>query len=154
MKTWKHVAVAAAGAVLGFIFFATYEGMRQVDPREYGWVMNGKDIRIEYSGWQAFRLEPWQWPPGRINSLVFPVGTSIANADQGLRRQLADGPLDPTAVYVVHPSALDAFTAAHGDQIRCRAVDGVYACMAPALMPPEPPPGPAEESSSAPAAGG
>src|SRR5262249_27689621 len=77
MKTWKHVAVAAAGAVLGFIFFATYEGMRQVDPREYDWVMNGKDIRIEYSGWQAFRLEPWQWPPGRINSLVFPVGTSI-----------------------------------------------------------------------------
>jgi hypothetical protein len=69
------------GALLGAIYFAAYLGLRTVDPREYGWVMNGRDIRIEYSGWQFFRIEPWQFPPGRISGLLHPVGTSIANMD-------------------------------------------------------------------------
>lgn len=69
------------GALLGAIYFAAYLGLRTVDPREYGWVMNGRDIRIEYSGWQFFRVEPWQFPPGRISGLLHPIGTSIANMD-------------------------------------------------------------------------
>jgi hypothetical protein len=43
--------------------------------------MVGKDRRWHNTAWQAFRREPWGWPPGRIAGVLYPVGTSIANTD-------------------------------------------------------------------------
>lgn len=79
--THQRGAAFIIGAALGGVFFAAYFGVRTLDPREVGWILNGSDIRIEYSGWQFFRLEPWGFPPGRITRLLEPVGTSIANMD-------------------------------------------------------------------------
>lgn len=76
---WRGAVVVAAGAVLGVIFFISYSDVRIVDPREWRWVMNGKDMRLQYTGWQFFRLEPWAIPPGRITRMLYPVGSSVGN---------------------------------------------------------------------------
>ncbi len=39
-----------------------------LDPREVGWAMHG-DWQVHFLGWQFFRHEPWQWPPGAIRKL-------------------------------------------------------------------------------------
>jgi hypothetical protein len=73
--------IVAAGAVLGIVHFSYFYGMWRVDPRTYEWVMRGPDRRWHNTAWQVFRREPWAWPPGRMDRLLYPVGTSIANTD-------------------------------------------------------------------------
>jgi hypothetical protein len=71
---------AACGAAIGAGFFLWIAGLRLIDPREIGWLMR-LDWQIHFLGWYLFRHEPWQWPPGRIVSEFYPVGTSIAYTD-------------------------------------------------------------------------
>ena len=54
-------AVAAViSAFLGGAAFGWGAGLRPLDPREFGWVMQG-DWRIHFLGWHLFRNEPWQF---------------------------------------------------------------------------------------------
>ncbi len=68
------------GAAIGAGFFLWIAGLRLIDPREIGWLMR-LDWQIHFVAWHLFRHEPWQWPPGRIVSEFYPVGTSIAYTD-------------------------------------------------------------------------
>lgn len=68
------------GAAIGGAFFLWIAGLRVIDPREIGWLMR-LDWQIHFLAWHLFRHEPWQWPPGRIVSAFYPVGTSIALTD-------------------------------------------------------------------------
>ena len=74
-------AVAAViSAFLGGAAFGWGAGLRPLDPREFGWVMQG-DWRIHFLGWHLFRNEPWQWPPGAIATMYEPVGTTLGFTD-------------------------------------------------------------------------
>jgi hypothetical protein len=72
---------AACGAAIGAGFFLWIAGLRLIDPREIGWLMRRLDWQIHFLAWHVFSHEPWQWPPGRIISVFYPVGTSIAYTD-------------------------------------------------------------------------
>jgi hypothetical protein len=71
---------AACGAAIGAGFFLWIAGLRLIDPREIGWLMR-LDWQIHFLAWHLFRHEPWHWPPGRIVSEFYPIGTSIAYTD-------------------------------------------------------------------------
>lgn len=65
------------GAVL---LYLQLFGLASLDPRNTAWMLQG-DPAQHYLGWQFFRNEPWQWPPGRISSFGHPLGTSIVFTD-------------------------------------------------------------------------
>lgn len=77
----RRAAFVAIGALLAFVVFLAHYGLRDVDPRDAGWIMNGKDGRWHHTAWEFFRREPWHFPPGRIANMLHPIGTSVANTD-------------------------------------------------------------------------
>jgi hypothetical protein len=78
---WRTRALVALGAFLACAGFEAVKGLRIVDPQEVEWIMHGKDGRWFYLTFEFFRREPWTWPPGRVTSLYYPVGTSVGNTD-------------------------------------------------------------------------
>jgi hypothetical protein len=75
-----RVLTALAGGAIGALFFVWIAGARVVTPTEVSWTMQS-DWRNHYLGWHFFRHEPWQWPPGRIDSYFEPIGTSVGFTD-------------------------------------------------------------------------
>jgi hypothetical protein len=71
---------ALIATALGAATILWAAGLRMLDPREIGWVMRG-DWQIHFLGWQFFRHEPWQLPPGAVNGLLEPIGTSLGYTD-------------------------------------------------------------------------
>lgn len=69
------VAGLAGGTMLGWV-----AGVRVLDPRDVGWVMRD-DWQWHFLGWQFFRHENWQMPPGRIAGYFEPIGSAIAYTD-------------------------------------------------------------------------
>lgn len=65
------------GAALLYVYIF---GWRTLDPSNTGWMLSG-DPAQHYLGWQFFRNDPWQWPPGRIPSFGIPEGTALAFTD-------------------------------------------------------------------------
>ena len=53
--------------------------------------------------------------------------SALRRSRDALQRQLADGPLDASTVYVVHPRDIDGFVTAHRGRISCRAIDAFHA---------------------------
>jgi len=49
-------------------------------PTHYAWMLH-QDPGQHYLGWQFFRHEAWQWPPGRILAYGYPAGTAIVFTD-------------------------------------------------------------------------
>jgi hypothetical protein len=68
------------GALIGAGFFVWIAGTRALDPGEIGWLMR-YDWPIHFFGWHFFRSEPWQWPPGLIQTYYAPLGTAIGFTD-------------------------------------------------------------------------
>lgn len=64
-----------AGVVYNFLF-----GLDSLLPGNYAWMLHG-DTAQHYLGWQFFRQEAWQWPPGRILAYGHPTGTAIVFTD-------------------------------------------------------------------------
>ena len=62
------------------LFFLYVFGWQILDPKATAWMLSG-DPAQHYLGWQFFRSETWQWPPGRIVGLGIPDGTALAFTD-------------------------------------------------------------------------
>jgi hypothetical protein len=70
----------AVAAVLGALIVFWVASPRFIDPREVAWALHG-DWQVHFLGWQFFRHEPWQWPPGAIQSMLEPIGTALGYTD-------------------------------------------------------------------------
>lgn len=71
---------ALAGGLLGAALFVAVLGTAIVRPSNLGWTMR-HDLQTYVLAWTHFRHEPWRWPPGRIDGVGYPVGSSIGNTD-------------------------------------------------------------------------
>lgn len=71
---------ALGGGLLGAALFVAVLGTAIVRPSNLGWTMRN-DLQIYVLAFTHFRYEPWHWPPGRIDGVGHPVGTSIGNTD-------------------------------------------------------------------------
>lgn len=76
----SHAASYLLGAAVGLLFFTGILGIDRANPTYVSWLMYG-DWAQHYLGWEMFRHEGLNWPPGRINGLWYPVGTSIVFTD-------------------------------------------------------------------------
>lgn len=70
----------AAGGLVGALFYFRSFGWAWLDPSATDWLMHG-DAAQHYLGWAMFRAESWQWPPGAIESLRYPLGSSVFFTD-------------------------------------------------------------------------
>lgn len=83
-----------AGGAVGAAFLVALSGLRPLDPTEVGWVMKF-DWVPHYFGWYFFRVEPWHWPPGRIEGYYAPFGTAVGLTDAIPLAAYMLKPLDP-----------------------------------------------------------
>ncbi len=67
-------------SLLALLLYLHLFGWATLDPRQVAWMLHN-DSAQHYLGWQFFRSEPWQWPPGRISRFGIPGGTSIVFTD-------------------------------------------------------------------------
>jgi hypothetical protein len=74
------VRTALGGGLIGAALFVAVLGTAIVRPSNLGWTMR-HDLQTYVLAWTHFRHEPWHWPPGRIDGIGYPVGTSIGNTD-------------------------------------------------------------------------
>ena len=77
----SHCIAPILAAGIGFTAFALSLGLSIANPWHTAWVLVEGDHRIHFIGWHMFRHEPWTLPPGAINTLGYPIGTSIAYTD-------------------------------------------------------------------------
>lgn len=68
------------GLSLGLVYFTYTLGYKILDPTQIQWALHG-DWEFSFMGWQFFRQEAWQFPPGKINGFFYPVGSSIGYTD-------------------------------------------------------------------------
>ncbi|MGE4085412.1 MAG: DUF6311 domain-containing protein, partial [Vicinamibacterales bacterium] len=87
----QPVAGVLGAAAFGAVFFTWIAGARILDPTAIEWLMKG-DWVPHHFGWHFFRVEPWHWPPGTVQSYYAPLGTSIGLTDS-----------IPLAAYVLKP---------------------------------------------------
>lgn len=69
------------GCLLGLAAFLLVYGVAPLDVTNDSWVLRGYvevDITMEYSVWNAYRNAPWSWPIGYVQSVDYPVGSSVA----------------------------------------------------------------------------
>ena len=77
----RSVPVAPlVGGALGAVFCLAVFGPAMVRPTNLGWTMR-HDTQTYVLAFHHFRREPWQWPPGAISGVGYPVGTSVGNSD-------------------------------------------------------------------------
>ncbi|MGE4082827.1 MAG: DUF6311 domain-containing protein [Vicinamibacterales bacterium] len=68
------------GGLIGAVFFLATLGPAIVRPTNLGWLMR-HDTQTYLLAWHHFRREPWQWPPGKVVGVGYPVSTSVGNSD-------------------------------------------------------------------------
>jgi hypothetical protein len=73
---WPRYAAAAVG--LGW--YLQIGGGPTLNPGNVGWLMAG-DWMQHWLGWLFFLREPWSFPLGRVDSLLYPIGTNIGFTD-------------------------------------------------------------------------
>ncbi|MGE0362942.1 MAG: DUF6311 domain-containing protein, partial [Vicinamibacterales bacterium] len=66
--------------LIGAVFFLATLGPAIVRPTNLGWLMR-HDTQTYLLAWHHFRREPWQWPPGKVVGVGYPVSTSVGNSD-------------------------------------------------------------------------
>lgn len=75
---WSHVPLFLAGALGGALALLRF-GIAVISPENISWFRG--DSVSHFLAWNFFRDEPWHLPPGRIESLLAPLGTSIGGSD-------------------------------------------------------------------------
>ena len=68
------------GMFIGFSVYFSCFGYKFLNPFFIDWIMYG-DPAQHFIGWHFFRSEPWGIPLGKIQSYLFPDGTSIVYTD-------------------------------------------------------------------------
>lgn len=71
---------AVAGGLVGALLYLRTFGWAWLDPTSIDWLLHA-DLAQHYVGWAMFRQEPWHWPPGLIDGLRYPIGTSVFFTD-------------------------------------------------------------------------
>jgi hypothetical protein len=80
--TRSGLVSAGAAALVGAAAFERAFGFGVLDPTRLDWILRaGIDPSVNFLGWHMFRHEPWTHPLGAIETLGYPVGTSIALTD-------------------------------------------------------------------------
>lgn len=74
---WYEVLTTILLATLVYVYLF---GFGTLVPTNDTWLLQG-DPAQHYLGWQFFRQEGWQWPPGRIAAFGYPFGTAIVFTD-------------------------------------------------------------------------
>lgn len=70
------------GAMLGALVFIGIYGVRILDFTNTGWLFYGdNDLRQHYIAWCNYRLDPWHFPIGLVDSLSYPNSVSIIYTD-------------------------------------------------------------------------
>lgn len=68
-------------AVLSAVVFCLIYGVRVLDPTYTDWLMAGGDLSQHYLGWTAYRASSWHFPIGMVDTLAYPILTSIIFTD-------------------------------------------------------------------------
>ena len=70
------------GALLGILLFIFIYGIEILDPTYIGWIFCGdNDLKQHYAGWCHYRMSPWHFPVGLIDTLSYPVSISVIYTD-------------------------------------------------------------------------
>lgn len=85
MRNQNHYLIwlydsAFVGLFIGALYFFMVFGIKILDPTQVDWVKGG-DVSQHFVGWQFFRFEDWQFPPGKIATYGMPEGTSLVFTD-------------------------------------------------------------------------
>ncbi len=80
---WTFLSVFLPGLIIGAILFTATYGTKILDVTYDGWIDKVKDpdIHQHYLGWCHFRISPWSFPPGLMDSLSYPHKISILWTD-------------------------------------------------------------------------
>lgn len=70
---------SVAGAVIGLSWYFSLGGRHAIDPTNLSWLVG--DHAQHVLGWLFFRNEPWGFPIGRIDGLMYPIGTTVGFTD-------------------------------------------------------------------------
>ena len=67
--------------VAALFFYAYLFGWNTLNPTYTAWLWKGGISAQNYFGWAFFRMDPWLWPPGAIESFNISQKTSIGLTD-------------------------------------------------------------------------
>jgi hypothetical protein len=74
------VVFFVSGAV-GALFFVLVFGTAVLDFTYTGWLMYGPDLPQHFTGWGMFRNSAWRFPPGLMDTIVYPFRESVVFTD-------------------------------------------------------------------------
>jgi len=81
-NTNEHAILFGIGCLFGFLCFVSIYGFRVLNVTYDSWLMNGDmDLSQHYNGWLHFRMDPWHFPIGLIDSLSKPISVSVLYTD-------------------------------------------------------------------------
>lgn len=71
-----------AGALFGALLFVAIYGVAILNPTYIGWIFCGdNDLKQHYAGWCHYRMSPWHFPIGLIDTLSYPTSISVIYTD-------------------------------------------------------------------------
>ncbi len=80
MKRESPSREALVGAILAAYFFLLVLGPEVLNPGETKWLMSD-DPGTHYLGAQLYLREPWAFPLTRVNTFIFPIGSTLIQTD-------------------------------------------------------------------------
>ncbi len=81
-KSNEHAVLFCIGCLFGFLCFVSIYGFRVLNTGYDSWLMMGDmDLSQHYNGWLHYRMDPWHFPFGLIDSLSKPISVSVLYTD-------------------------------------------------------------------------
>ena len=77
----RNAELALASIIMGLAVTIMIYGAKVLNPTHTDWLMHQGDLTQHYIGWLAFRHDSWQFPPGVMRNVIYPVGTSVVFMD-------------------------------------------------------------------------
>src|SRR5262244_4486755 len=77
-QLWSAVwRIEFAGGLAGLLWLLAWAGSKVLNPTRIDWLISGGDWSQHLMGWLFFRNESPGLPLGRLDNLLYPVGTNI-----------------------------------------------------------------------------